>query len=110
MLARVISYNLANTQATEDILNEWLEEAGDIRIDRCVTLGNAGQERDHGAIVIFYEERAAPSYAGSPDEPLCRQCKKRPALGGMKSCEECRDYQKRYREQKKEEKKKARYP
>ena len=109
MRARVISYNLATLQATEDIINEWLDEVGDIRIDRCVTLGNAGPDRDSGGLVIFYHEEGAVSRP-SKSSKLCRQCKKRPPLDGMKSCAECRDYQKRYREQRKAERKKSRYP
>ena len=109
MLARVISYNLASCQALEDNLNEWLAEVGDIHIDRCVTLGTAGSDRDHGAIAIFYREQGEPI----PDvsgEATCRQCKKRPADPGKKSCGECREYQRVYREQRKDEKKKSRYP
>jgi hypothetical protein len=119
MLSRVISYNLANCQAMEDIINEWLDDVGDIHIEKCVPLGNAGPDRDAGALVIFYREKPAPRrpFASNSSQPeqapsgvLCRQCKKRPPVEGKKTCDECRDYQKRYREQQKAEKKKSRYP
>ena len=98
----------------EDILNEWLEDVGNIYIEQCVPLGNAGPDRDHGALVIFYREMDEGEKPARPFASgvvaICRQCKKRPPLKGMKTCEECRDYQKRYREQQKAEKKKSRYP
>jgi hypothetical protein len=114
MLSRVISYNLANCQAMEDILNEWLEDVGPIHIEQCITLGTAGDDRAHGALVVFYREKSPPArpFATNSRDPevVCRQCKKRPPIKDMKTCEECRDYQKRYREQQKAEKKKSRYP
>jgi len=111
MKARVISYNLANVQAIEDLLNEWLEEAGDVQIDRCVPLGNAGPDRDCGALVILYNESAEQEDTSVIHKPqqLCRQCKKAPAIKGMKMCGDCREYQRQYREKQKEDKK-ARYP
>ena len=110
MKAKVISYNLATLQATEDILNEWLEDVGDVRIDKCVTLGNAGPDRDAGGLVIFYSSSSEPPAKIIPKEKICRQCKKREAIEGMKTCEECREYQRQYRRKQKEDKKKARYP
>jgi len=111
MKAKVISYNLANVQAIEDRLNEWLEAEGDIQIDRCVPLGNAGPDRDCGAVIILYREedqtKDAPSVG--PRQQICRQCKKAPAIRGMKMCNDCREYQRQYREKQKEDKK-ARYP
>ena len=116
MRARVISYNLAQCQAIEDLLNDWLEEVGEISIDRCVPLGNAGPERDSGAIIIFYRDVEVENdedpvdLASNPDNPTCRQCKKRPVLEGMKMCGECREYQREYRKRQKDAKKKAMYP
>jgi hypothetical protein len=111
MKARVISYTLANVQAIEDLLNGWLDEVGEVSIDRCIPLGNAGPDRDCGALVILYREPGdeAPVKAVTT-EALCRQCKKRPAIKGMKMCGKCREYQREYRERQKEEKKKSRYP
>lgn len=106
----MISYSLGNSQAMEDILNEWLEDVGDIHIEECVPLGT-DVKASAGALVVFYREKLpeARPFATSVHE-LCRQCKKNPPLEGMKMCEECREYQRKYRERQKEEKKKARYP
>jgi len=113
MKARVISYDLAHCQALEDILNEWLEDTGDIRIDHCVTLGNAGPERAAGALVVFYIEPDDEAHSRAPEEPeavICGQCKKRPAIKDKKICKKCKEYQDKYRARRREEKKKSRYP
>jgi len=109
--ARVISYSLANCQAIEDLLNEWLEEVGEIQIDRCIPLGNSGANGDSGALVILYREHNEKATARQEQtDPLCRQCKKRAPVPGMKMCDGCREYQREYRERQKEEKRKSRYP
>lgn len=125
MKARVIEYSLVDCQAMEDRLNEWLDEAGEISVDKIVSLGTTnpggtGLDRDCGALVILYREADepastsevdhAPELVGTASSPTCRQCKKRPALEGMKMCGECREYQREYRKRQKEAKKKAMYP
>lgn len=117
MKTRVISYNLAKVQALEDNLNEWLSEVGDIHIIRMIPLGNAGSEGDSGAIIILYQDSGdTPNVDKLMEEHptseflLCGQCKKNPALEGMKVCDECREYQRQYRKKQKDEKKKSRYP
>lgn len=114
MKARVISYSLAEPQAMEDLLNDWLKEVGDIQIEEFITLGttDAGEVGDaEGALVILYgeQDKEAPVQP-EQTKAQCSQCKKKPAMKGLKMCNGCREYQREYREKQKKEKKKARYP
>jgi hypothetical protein len=109
MRARVLSFDLGHEDASEDAvsgwsseledeLNKWLKDAGAIKIENVSVLGQH-------AIVIFYSDLP------SKDRPAqtCAQCRKNPPMKGLKVCEGCREYQKDYRQKRKDEKK-TRYP
>lgn len=101
MRARVLSFNLGHTQALEENLNEFLAQAGPIRIENVTNLPGGAEL---GALVVFYTEIGKARSA-----QVCAQCKKNPPAAGIKICEGCRDYQRDYRQKRKTESK-ARYP
>lgn len=101
MRARVLSFNLGHVQALEENLNEFLEQAGTIRIDNVTNLPGDGPL---GALVVFYSETGK-----SRPAQVCAQCRKNPPVKGLKVCEGCREYQKDYRQKRKTENK-TRYP
>lgn len=83
----------------EEKVNEWLAEAGSIKIENVTSVGDY--------VLIFYSESTANPTKVKP--ALCTQCRKNPPANGLKVCEGCRDYQRDYRQKRKDEKK-VRYP
>lgn len=120
MNAKVIEYDIRSLGHLQGRLDQWLMEAGKIRIDRITKIEHTAH--NDWAMIIFYEpildpelNRKPPRIPPSPTgidkvEVTCGQCRKRPALSGKKICHDCREYQKGYRAKKKEEKKQSRYP
>jgi len=87
-------------------LNAWLEQAGDVTIEHSVAMPGMV----HGpALVVFYRPRRSRIKASAPAQKLCGQCKKKPPLPGKKHCEECAEYQRKYRETQRD-RRKVRYP
>lgn len=90
----------------ESQLNAWLadlpedETIEDIRIGSGIILFLLGSSSERPR-----RHRAAPERGPA----VCRQCRKRLAVEGKKSCEECLEYQRKYREKKKQEKDEQRY-
>ena len=84
-------------QEFETKINAWLD-----------TLENNERVLDwkmtSGRLVIFYGTLRNTKLATS-ERPLCRQCKQRPSAPGLKSCDECREYQRDYRAKQKADKK-----
>jgi hypothetical protein len=105
MRARVLSFNAGVPEDLERALNDWLEKAGDIVIEES-SIALANVALPVSTLVVFYKERAA--IKARPAQ-MCAQCKKKPPLPGLKTCEECRDYQRDYRQKRKTESK-TRYP
>lgn len=99
MRARVLSIEF-NTPIEQE-LNSWLEEAGNIKIDHTLVVNesNGGHK-----LIVFYSETGK-----SRPAQVCAQCKKKPPMPGLKTCEGCRDYQRDYRQKRKNENK-TRYP
>ena len=105
MRARVLSFNAGVPEDLERSLNAWLEEAGDITIEES-SIALAHVALPVSTLVVFYRER--PGTKARPAQ-VCAQCKKKPPLPGLKTCEGCRDYQRDYRQKRKTESK-TRYP
>lgn len=108
MRAKALSFDASSPGELEDRLNEWLAEAGDIAIEHTamdvVPVGLGSRP----TLIIFYRERTAPLVKTKPTV-VCQQCRKNPPANGLKTCEECQEYQKNYRQKRKTESK-ARYP
>jgi hypothetical protein len=114
MIAKTFSVPFASQKSPaaslEDDLNEWLadpEQAG-VQINEVVPI-----HTEHFAIlvVLYFPGIDEPGdLRKRPKEVLCGQCKKNPAIPGLKVCPDCRQYQKEYREKRKQEKKENRYP
>lgn len=84
----------------ESELNQWLENLpeGEVVDDTCI---------GDGIVLIFYGPLGATKRrrkVASTGPVICRQCRKRLSVEGMKSCAECLEYQRKYREDKKKEK------
>lgn len=108
MRARVLSFDADVPEALESRLNEWLEEAGDIAIENTaldvVPVGLGSKP----TLIVFYRERTAQPVKTKP-AVVCQQCRKNPPANGLKTCEDCQEYQKNYRQKRKAESK-TRYP
>jgi len=95
-------FNVDEYDDLESAINKWLpslkegEEIEDMRIGS-------------NLVIILYGTRVRRSKKTGKGSVICRQCRKRLAEEGMKSCPECLDYQKQYREKKKDEKTSERY-
>lgn len=110
MRARVLSFDAGFPDGLEQQLNAWLEEAGDIVIENTaldvVPFGLGSKP----TLIVFYRERfAQDKLAKTKPVVVCQQCRKNPPANGLKTCEECQEYQKNYRQKRKTESK-ARYP
>jgi len=103
MRARVLSIEPGRPQDIEDELNDFLSKAGPVTVEHLHTISTEG--RLAVALIIFYSE---PRIKVRPAQ-VCAQCKKKAPMPGLKTCEECRDYQRDYRQKRKTESK-ARYP
>lgn len=101
MRARVLSIEPGRPQDIEVQLNNWLEESGASKIENVTVVNDLGAV----SLVIFY---SMPIGKARPAQ-VCAQCKKKPPLPGLKTCEGCRDYQRDYRQKRKTENK-TRYP
>jgi hypothetical protein len=100
VLARVLSIERGpGGEKFEEKVNEWLAEAGSIKIESVTPIGDY--------VLIFYSESSVHPAKVKP--VLCTQCRKKPPMDGLKICEGCRDYQADYRQKRKDEKK-VRYP
>jgi hypothetical protein len=101
MRARVLSFNPGKPQDLEDELNDFLSGAGSIRIENVSTTGDS----DRAVLIVLYSETSTKARPAQ----VCAQCKKKPPMPGLKTCEGCRDYQRDYRQKRKTESK-TRYP
>lgn len=102
-------FHLHIEEDLEKDLNEWLsqEELGQIRIEHTTDCHDKWRHQ----LVVFYSDRKdEPDLRRRSREVICSQCKRRPAIEGMKICPECREYQAKYRKKRKADKKKNRYP
>ena len=87
----------------EESMNQWLSELPE---DSQVT------DLQVGPTIVIVSYRGAEGQARAPKAKgpvVCRQCRKKLSVEGMKSCEDCLEYQKKYREKKKQEKDDQRY-
>lgn len=85
--------------AFESKFNEWLVDAGAIKIEVVTLL-------DKYVLVLYSDVTTQPAKTKAV---VCTQCRKNPPVDGLKVCEECRTYQADYRKKRKDEKK-VRYP
>jgi hypothetical protein len=100
MRARVLSIEF-NTPIEQE-LNSWLDEVGPIHVEHTTVV----HEQNGGhKLIVFYSE----SQLKARPAQVCAQCKKNPPANGLKTCEECQQYQKDYRQKRKAESK-TRYP
>jgi len=107
MRAKALSFDASVPDDLERRLNAWLEEVGDIVIED-TALALAQVALPVSVMVVFYRDRSAPLKQAKPTV-VCQQCRKNPPANGLKTCEECQEYQKNYRQKRKTESK-ARYP
>jgi len=109
MRVEVIECDIRGANNLHEALNDWLEVTEDqIRIEHTQVVG-PDVESCKFLLIIFYELKSAPLVSPTVEGQKCRQCKKRPAIEGQKQCEECKAYQKKYREERKAAKN-TRYP
>lgn len=103
----------SETDELSEKINSWLKHLdGEIAIEQIVSDVVEGFQK----VIIFYSDKpktmAAPKAAWTPtlsQVAICGQCKKNPPVPGLKICDACREYQRKYRKERKAEKR-ARYP
>lgn len=84
----------------EQAINKWLATFKEDQAIDDIAIGN-------GIVIVTYDSswrRKRRRKAADKGPSICRQCRKRLAVEGKKSCAECLEYQRKYREDKKREK------
>lgn len=105
MRSKVLRFDPSDHAGLEKSLNDFLAESTPYRIESTSIIPPS---RDgSGALataIIFYSSRVEEKPAA-----VCAQCRKKPPLKGLGTCESCRDYQREYRKKRKADNK-VRYP